>query len=231
MNLDDLIAQVDGTEPLQRLSSAMGVKAEVDELADALIGHFVDQARRAGHSWSEIGAAMGVSKQAAQQRHTSERPAKRSWLRGLGDGTLFTRFTPRARTSVREANDAAVELRHGELGTEHLLLGLLAVSEGIAGRSLASMGVTRADVAAKLEPGEAERKRERAPFTPLAKSALAGAMQEALKLGHNYIGTEHILLALVEMDDGLAGKILGELGVTKERARADVIERLNTMTA
>src|SRR5689334_12977541 len=126
MNLDELIAQVQGDEPLHRLSSAMGVKAEVDELADALIGHFVDQARRAGHSWSEIGAAMGVTKQAAQQRHGSDRAGRGT----RSDPQLFSRFTPRARTAVREGEDAARELRHGYVGTEHLLLGLLAVSQG-----------------------------------------------------------------------------------------------------
>ena len=74
MELGDLVEQVEDTaisdEPLDRLSAAMGVKAEMDDLTDTLIGHFVDQARRAGCSWSEIGEAMGVTKQAAQQRHT-----------------------------------------------------------------------------------------------------------------------------------------------------------------
>jgi hypothetical protein len=234
MNLDDLIAQVEGDEPLDRLSSAMGVKAELDDLADALIGHFVDQARRAGCSWSEIGAAMGVSKQAAQQRHTSERPERgRRGLRGIGP--LFARFTPRARTAVREAEDAARELKHELVGTEHLLLGLLAVSQGIAGKSLASLGITRDAVVAKLEPGDVVhqhgRKRDRIPFTPLAKKVLEESIQEALALGHNYIGTEHLLLALLRVDEGLGSTILGELGLTEEQVRADVIDRLKKLTA
>jgi hypothetical protein len=229
MDLDDLLGQVDGDEPLDRLASAMSVKAEVDELTDRLIGHFVDEARGAGHSWSEIGAAMGVTKQAAQQRHTSDRP-----MRGIRpSGALFARFTPRARSAVREAEDAARELRHGYLGTEHLLLGLLAVSQGIAAKSLASMGVTREAVIAKLERGESDPERGRrrhVPFTPLAKQVLEGALGEALQLAHNYIGTEHLLLALFREPDGLAATILGELGLTRARVHADVIERLKKIS-
>ncbi|MEA3057089.1 MAG: ATP-dependent Clp protease ATP-binding subunit ClpC, partial [Actinomycetota bacterium] len=113
-----------------------------------------------------------------------------------------------------------------------LLLGLLAVNQGIAGKSLTSMGVTRDAVLAKLERGDAEpergRHRWRGLFTPLAKQTLEGALQEAATMNHNYIGTEHILLALFGVADGLAAKILGELGVTAEAARADVIQRLST---
>jgi ATP-dependent Clp protease ATP-binding subunit ClpA len=208
------------------------VKAHVDDLTDSLIGHFVDQSRRAGRSWSEIGTAMGVSKQAAQQRHTSEKP----WRVGRGAGPMFARFTPRARTAVREGDDAAKELRHAYVGTEHLLLGLLAVSQGIAGKSLTSMGVTRDAVVAKLEAGSGPDQRggrgrgKHTPFTPLAEQALEGALDQALTLNHNYIGTEHILLALFGVPDGLAAKILAELGVTAERARADVIQRLTSFT-
>ncbi|HEX4905703.1 MAG TPA: Clp protease N-terminal domain-containing protein [Acidimicrobiales bacterium] len=230
MDLDDLIEQVEGDDPLDRLANAMAVKAELDELADSLIGHFVDAARRDGCSWSEIGAAMGVTKQAAQQRHTSERPSRR----GRGFGPLFTRFTPRARYAVREAEDAARELRHDYLGTEHVLLGLLAVSQGIAGKSLAGLGVTRDAVVAKLVPGEGGRERGRrkhVPFTPKAKQVIEGALAEALTLGHNYVGTEHLLLALYRVPDGLAATILGGLGITHERVRADIIDRLTKYAA
>lgn len=228
MDLDDLIDQVEGDDSLDRLTSAMAVKAELDELADTLIGHFVDAARRDGCSWSEIGAAMGVTKQAAQQRHTSERPTRR------GRGALFARFTPRARYAVREAEDAARELRHDYLGTEHVLLGLLAVSQGIAGKSLTDLGVSRDAVLAKIAPGDGPRgrgRRKHVPFTPKAKSVIEGALAEALTLGHNYIGTEHLLLALFRVPDGLAATILDELGVTHERVRADVVERLTKFAA
>jgi hypothetical protein len=236
LQLDDLISQVHDSalsdEPLDRLAAAMGVKADVDDLTDSLIGHFVDESRGAGCSWTDIGAAMGVTKQAAQQRHTSERRG-RGRDRDRDRPFRFGRFTARARTSVREAEEAARELRHADLGTEHLLLGLLAVSQGIAAKSLASMGVTRDAVMAKLEPGDAElersgRHRWRGRFTPLAKQTLEGALHEAIELNHNHIGTEHILLALFGVDDGLAARILAELGVTAEAARADVIQRLSS---
>jgi len=234
MELDDLISQVHDSalsdEPLDRLAAAMGVKADLDDLTDTLIGHFVDESRSAGCSWTDIGAAMGVTKQAAQQRHTSERRG-RGRDRDRDRPFRFGRFTARARTSVREAEEASRELRHVYLGTEHLLLGLLAVSQGVAAKSLTSMGVTREAIMAKLTPGDAEperggRHRWRGHFTPLAKKTLEGALQEAIKLNHNYIGTEHILLALFDVPDGLAAKILAELGVTAEATRADVIQRL-----
>jgi hypothetical protein len=206
----------------------MGVKADLDALSDALIGHFVDQARRAGHSWSEIGAAMGVTKQAAQQRHTVDEP-------GRGRGRFlptFARFTPRARTAVREAEDAARELRHASVGSEHLLLGLLSVSEGLAAKSLASMGVTRAAVVAKLEPGTEEGgRRRKVPFAPSAKKALEGALQEAIGLAHNYIGTEHLLLALYRETDDLTAKLLDELGTDAATVRADVVDRITKMAS
>jgi hypothetical protein len=227
MDLDDLIDEVEGDEPLDRLSSAMGVKADLDGLSDALIGHFVDQARRAGHSWSEIGAAMGVTKQAAQQRHTADEP-------GRGRGRFlptFARFTPRARTAVREAEDAARELRHASVGAEHLLLGLLSVPEGLAAKSLASMGVTRAAVVAEIESGTEEKRRRKVPFGTSAKRALEGALQEAIGLAHNYIGTEHLLLALYREPDGAAAKLLDELGIDADQVRGDVLDRIAKMAS
>jgi hypothetical protein len=237
MELDDLISQVHDAalsdEPLDRLAAAMGVKADLDDMTDSLIGHFVDESRRAGCSWTDIGGAMGVTKQAAQQRHTGERRG-RGRDRDRDRPFRFGRFTPRARTAVREANAAAHELRHAYVGTEHLLLGLLAVGQGIAGKSLRSMGVSPESVIAKLDVGDAPDLRggrgrgRHVPFTPLAKQTLEGALQEAIKLNHNYIGTEHILLATFGVGDGLAAKILGELGITEEAVRADVIERLSS---
>jgi hypothetical protein len=234
MKLDDLIRQVQGDDPLDRLSSAMGVKGDLDELTDSLIGHFVDQARRAGCSWSEIGAAMGVSKQAAQQRHTGERPHKRG-RGGSGRLPMFARFTPRARTAVREAQAGATELRHGYVGTEHLLLGLVAVPESIAGKSLAALGITRASIVDRLERGNAERSAERAhrrrvPFTPLAQRVLEQSVKEALTLGHSYVGTEHLLLALTTESEGLAAKILEGAGADHASVLRDVVERLKQVS-
>jgi ATP-dependent Clp protease ATP-binding subunit ClpC len=134
---------------------------------------------------------------------------------------------------VREAEDAARELRHASIGPEHLLLGLLAVSQGIAAKSLTSMGVTREAVVAELERGEVEPARGRrrhVPFTPRAKQVLEGALAEALQLAHNYIGTEHILLGLFREPDAKAVTILDRLGVSRARVQADVMERLKKIS-
>ena len=233
MELEELISQVEESaiadEPLDRLAAAMGVKADMDDLTDTLIGVFVDRARQAGCSWSEIGSAMGVTKQAAQQRHTGERRGRGRSRDRADRGFRMARFTSRARNAVREAHAAAAELQHGSVGTEHLLLGLLAVPRSLAGMSLADMGVTPAAVVAEIEVGTSPRERGRRrhiPFTPSAKQALELSLSEAMKLGHNYIGTEHILLALLEVREGAAARILTGAGVTHARAIADVIERL-----
>jgi hypothetical protein len=229
LDLEQLITQVQTSAasdaPLDQVSAAMGVKADLDDLSDNLIGHFVDLARAAGCSWSEIGAAMGVTKQAAQQRHTNERPRRDRPFR-------FARFTPRARASVREANDAAANLGHDEVGTEHLLLGLIAIPEGIAGKILLAAGVGREQVLARIERGGAPRARGRRrhiPFTPLAKATMEHTLGNAVRLGHNYIGTEHVLLALFDVPEGLACTILTDAGVTKAGVEADILQRLKSI--
>ena len=227
MELDDLIKQVRDDaiteDPLDLVAAAMGVKAELDELTDSLIGHFVDQARRSGSSWSEIGAAMGVTKQAAQQRHTTERPKReKPWRFGQ-------RFTDRARRVVREAQNAAVELGHDHLGTEHLLLGILDSPRCLAARVLADAGFGRAQVMAAIGATETRLpggRRRHLPFTPRAKAAMERALANALRLGHNYIGTEHILLGLFDDPEGYAAKAMTDAGLTKAQVESAIIERL-----
>jgi hypothetical protein len=233
MDLDDLIGQVEGDEPLDRLASAMTVKGDMDELTDNLIGHFVDQARRAGCSWSEIGSAMGVTKQAAQQRHTSERSRRdrdrdREERRGHRL-PVFGRYTQRARIVVREAQAAAYDLGCPEMETEHLLLGILAVPRCLAAESLTSMGLNREQVSAKLEVSHEPRRRGRTPRMPFSADAtkvLELTIAEAMKLGHNYVGTEHILLALYDAADGKAASILDGAGITRDRVQADMLQRI-----
>ena len=219
MDLDDLIAQVEGDAPLDRLAGAMAVKADLDELADSLIGHFVDEARRAGCSWSEIGTAMGVSKQAAQQRHTSSvgrRPRDWSWRR-------FGRWTQRARVVVREAYRAAGDLGHDQIDTEHLLLGMLAVPGGIAGKLLLNAGVTPDRVTNRLAlPAETHRRRRHITFAPNAKRLIEAAHANAVRLGHNYIGTEHQLLAAFDVPDSVAAEVLAAAGMKKDDVEAQV---------
>jgi hypothetical protein len=224
--LEELIQEVEehagSAEPLDLIAAAMGTKADLDDLGDGVIDVFVGRARAAGCSWSEIGTAMGVTKQAAQQRHTSGRPHRDRPFR-------MGRFTGRARTAVREAQSDAAELRQSALGTEHLLLGMLSVPRCLAAAALADVGITREKVLAALEVGDARSDRgrhRRLPFSPHAKEALEKAVANSTRLFHNYIGTEHLLLGLFDVPDGVAHRLLTDNGATKEAIEAFVVDRL-----
>jgi ATP-dependent Clp protease ATP-binding subunit ClpA len=142
---------------------------------------------------------------------------------------VFERFTERARQVVVLAQDEARTLRHNYIGTEHLLLGVLREEEGLGARVLESLQVTLEDVRGGVEEivglGE-EVTPGQIPFTPRAKKVLELALREALSLGHNYIGTEHILLGLVREGKGVAATILADLGLDAERVRDEVIATL-----
>ena len=208
-------------DPLDLLATASSTVTALEEVGDAVLGHFVDRCRRQGHSWSEISAALGVTKQAAHKRFSFPAPT-------------LERFTERARRSIDAAATAARSLGHNFVGTEHLLLGLFAEPEGLAARALAERGVDRATVEAKvLEviPRRAESLMDNPPYIPQASLALQGALAEALRLGHNYIGTEHVLLALLRGRDTLAGRILGELGVGREAVEARLVAMITALVA
>jgi ATP-dependent Clp protease ATP-binding subunit ClpA len=140
---------------------------------------------------------------------------------------VFERFTERARQVVVFAQDEARSLKHNYIGTEHLLLGLLREEEGIGGRVLESFGIAieavRGEVARIIGEGDEVTSGE-IPFTPRAKKVLELSMREALSLGHNYIGTEHILLGLARENEGVAGQILTDQGVTARDVAAKTIE-------
>jgi ATP-dependent Clp protease ATP-binding subunit ClpA len=143
---------------------------------------------------------------------------------------LFERFTERARQVVVLAQDEARALKHNYIGTEHILLGLLREEEGLAARVLESLDITveevRAQVARIVGQGD-EVTTGQIPFTPRAKKVLELALREALSLGHNYIGTEHILLGLVRENEGVAARILLDFGVDTELVRGTTIELLS----
>src|SRR5688572_4025602 len=127
---------------------------------------------------------------------------------------MFERFSGQARHVVVSAQEEARELDHNYIGTEHLLLGLLAASDSLASASLTALGYTRDDVQAKLVAIVGRGKASAAghiPFTPRAKKVLELSLREALQLKHNYIGTEHILLALEREGEGVAARILAGL--------------------
>jgi ATP-dependent Clp protease ATP-binding subunit ClpA len=143
---------------------------------------------------------------------------------------VFERFTQRARHAVVLAQEEARGLQHHYIGTEHLLLGLIREEEGIAARVLASLDVTlervRARVLQIVGAGD-EVTRQQIPFTPRAKKVLELSLRESQALGHNHIGTEHILLGVVREGDGMAAVILREFDAEPEKVRNEVIRMLS----
>jgi ATP-dependent Clp protease ATP-binding subunit ClpC len=143
---------------------------------------------------------------------------------------VFERFTDRARRTVVFAQEEARMLNHNYIGTEHILLGLLREDEGVAAKALTTLGVSleavRRDVGEIVGRGS-EVPRGHIPFTPRAKKVLELSLREALQLGHNYIGTEHILLGLIREGEGIAAEVLQKLGADLNRVRQTVVQLLS----
>ncbi len=236
VRLDDLIEHVLNQHPdgdaLQHLSDAVETSSHLGEVADHLIGHFVDQARRAGASWTDIGQYMGVTKQAVQKRFVPKETEADEL--DTPDSGLFSRFTLRARNAVKRARDEAAQRGHGHVETGHLILGLLSEPEGLAAKAIETVGLSTDEVqdavVAELGPaGEATPGRIR--FSRAAKKTLQLALREALHLGHNYIGTEHILLGLLRDEDEPGAQILIDLGVTRNAVEQWVTATLAAYTS
>ncbi|WP_069160737.1 Clp protease N-terminal domain-containing protein [Nocardia altamirensis] len=228
IRLDDLIDGIKKARPdnaLDQLSDAVVVGNHLGELADHLIGHFVDQARRTGASWTDIGASMGVTKQAAQKRFVPKTPGDAGQM---DPNAGFARFTTRARAVVVAAQEAARTANNAQITVAHLVLGLLSEPEGLGAAAIPTNGVTldavRDAANAALPPTSTELP-ALIPFDPDAKKALELTFREALRLGHNYIGTEHILLALLEQENGSG--LLTDLGVDKAKTEAHLVELLS----
>src|SRR6516164_7785813 len=235
VRLDDLISYVksqDGTA-LDHVSAAVRISEHLGELADHVIGHFVDQARKTGASWTEIGQSMGVTKQAAQKRfvpRAAEWPAppdEAGWQAAMTEAyhaQPYSRFTPRAKHSISAAAEEARQRGHDHVLPEHIALGVLHEPEGLAARAIEALGVSsdsaRNALAGALPPtAVAEPVPGNMPFSPRAKKTVELAVREALKLGHNYIGTEHLLLGVLEYEEASGGGPLTGLGITRERTQ------------
>jgi Clp amino terminal domain, pathogenicity island component len=230
VRLDDLIDAIRKvhTDPLDQLTDAALAADHLGEVADHLIGHFVDQARRSGASWTDIGRSIGVTKQAAQQRFVPKRPTGTSML---DPDQGFTRFTPRARSVVVASQEEARAAGNDTIGVVHLALGLVADPDALAGRAIAAQGIDLADLRASLVatlPPRVDDLPALIPFDAAARKALELTYREALRLGHNYVGTEHILLALLELepDDG----VLRGLGLDKAASEAQIVTLLAVIT-
>jgi|SRR5918993_1398725 hypothetical protein len=226
VRLDDLIDAITKVhaEPLDQLTDAVLAANHLGELADHLIGHFVDQARRSGASWTEIGRSMGVTKQAARKRFVPKVPDEPS---AQDPSQTFGRFTTRARNVVMAAQNEAHAAGNAEIAPAHLVLGLLHEPEAVAAKAIVAQGVAlddlRSAATATLQPA-VDDVLPLVPFDDQAKKALELTFREALRLGHNYVGTEHILLALLEVEDGEGP--LATVGVTKGPTEREIVELL-----
>ncbi len=218
VRLDELIQTIKQAHPdaLDQLSDAVLTADHLGDVADHLIGHFVDQARRSGASWTEIGRSMGVTKQAAQKRFVAKADAA-----DLDASQGFSRFTERARTVVVTAQEEARRRSHDQITVGHLVLGLAADPTSLAARTIEGQGValdTVRQTAAATLPEPAGSVPALIPFDAQTKKALELTFREALRLDATHVGTEHILLALLEVEDGTG--VLAGLGVDKAAAEA-----------
>src|SRR5215469_3035183 len=229
VRLGDLIEAIEKvhSSPLDQLTDAVIAAEHLDDVADHLIGHFVDQARRSGASWTEIGRCMGVTKQAAQKRFVGKEPTP-----PLDDAHGFSRFTPRARNVVMAAQEAARTAGSAEISLPHLVLGLLSEPHGLAAQAIMAQQVAldsvREAVSATLPPAGDQAPPALIPYDAQAKKALELTFEEALRLGHNYVGTEHLLLALLEQEAG-QGPLTG-LGLGKAAIEEWLIAALTAAT-
>jgi ATP-dependent Clp protease ATP-binding subunit ClpA len=244
--LIEIVRQDAGSdEPLDQLVAAAAAAAQLEETTDALLGHFVDRCRRDGRSWTEISSALGVTKQAVHKRFA---PALAAHIAAATPDLTFERFTDRARHVIAASSQVAASLGARRVRAEHLLLGLFAEPTGIAGRVLAAMNVTEdslraelasrralgpddghdgaGDAASDLPADDTDRDPAAPRFSDDGKRALRDAIAEALQFGHNYIGTEHLLLGLYRNADSAAARILLEAGALEPTARAHVTDML-----
>ncbi|HET6743720.1 MAG TPA: Clp protease N-terminal domain-containing protein [Kribbella sp.] len=214
-------ADAGSEDELAQLATAAATITELTSTSDAALGFFVDRARGAGKSWVEISAVLGVSKQAAHKRFADSWTAR----------PAFERYTQRARSVVQAAAGVAAERNHDFVGTEHLLLGMYKQPDSIATKILIGHGITEDSVRTAVEALSPTRERtgeplsldaENPPYTRRAAHVLQGAAGEALTLGHNYVGTEHLLLAFYRDQAGIATKILLDQGLDEAAAWTDI---------
>jgi ClpA/ClpB-like protein len=233
VRLDDLITYITSQEgtALDHVSAAVRISEYLDELADHLIGHFVDQARRSGASWTDIGQSMGVTKQAAQKRFVPK-----GGVQFAGNPAGRERFTDRARRAEAAARKLAFKHRNQDVLPEHVMLAMLTEPEGMAVKAITALGVSpeaaREALVGALPPAAAGALvPEEVRFGPRSKHVLKLAVHEALGLGHNYVGTEHLLLGVIKEEEAQGGGALTGLGLTEQRVREWVVPELAKMAA
>jgi hypothetical protein len=213
VNLDALVADVrrrnPDAGPLGHLADAVVAARRLEELADRLIGHFVDEARGVGASWTEIGQSLGVTKQAAQKRFVVR-----------GASAALARFTEPARRAIIASQDEARRTGQARVGSEHIVLGILTEPRSLAARAVEAQGVpldaARSKLAHALGP-PVEDVPDHIPYSADAKKVRELALREARRLGHALIGTDDLLLAVLRDGRGPAARGLSTLGVHRDR--------------
>jgi hypothetical protein len=211
--LDDLISSIQGTvtDPLQQLTAAVLVAQTLDDLADHLIGHFVDQARQAGASWANIGQSLGVTKQAAQKRFVPGEP----------ETAVFARYTEAARKAIIGAQTEAQQRGAAEIRPGHMLLALLEDQETHQLLGDLDTEAVRAAVSDVVGSGAGVRE-DAIPFSPASKKALELGHREAVRRHDEHIDPKHILLGVLAMTDEPDIAAGTALGLTRERVEATV---------
>ncbi|EJW18329.1 negative regulator of genetic competence ClpC/MecB [Paenibacillus alvei DSM 29] len=146
---------------------------------------------------------------------------------------MFGRFTERAQKVLALAQEEAVRLGHNNIGTEHILLGLIREGEGIAAKALVALGLGLEKIQDEVETliGRGQEQPLNIAYTPRAKKVIELSMDEARKLGHTYVGTEHILLGLIREGEGVAARVLNNLGISLNKARQQVLQLLGSSEA
>jgi hypothetical protein len=226
---DDLVRHIEAEHPdasaLRQLGESVGVARHLGELADHLVGHFVDQARNAGASWAEIGDALGVTKQAAQKRFV---PKTRFGHPAVGRGgakSMFERFTDEARMVVVASEEHCREAGHPEVSSGHILISLLDNPDGLTHRVLDTEGVSPVEVRERLlevmGPGRGETGGH-IPFASDAKKVLELSLREAIRSQSDHIGVEHVLLGLMRDEKSLGAMTLAEFGVDRKHVERDI---------
>ncbi|MGK5529515.1 Clp protease N-terminal domain-containing protein [Streptomyces sp. URMC 129] len=210
VRLDDLITTItkSNTDVLDQLTEAVAMADRIGDVADHLMGHFVDRARHSGASWTDIGRSMGVTKQAARKRFVGNQAAPRP---------AFDKLTKPAHNAIVAAMNEAKQAGSAEIVPAHLALGLLG-TEGTAVAALRAQGVDLGqarEVAVAALPARSDANPVMIPYDARAKKALELTFRAALRLDDEGVGTGHVLLGLLEEENGGAG-LLHSLGVDAE---------------
>jgi hypothetical protein len=220
VRLDELIDVIACAhdQPLDQLSGAVLLAEHLDELADSLLGHFVDQARRAGASWTEIGRSMGVTRQAAQKRFVTRPPGATTF--GNSAAASFARFTQQARNALVAAHNVAQEAGNLEVTPAHLLLGLLTEAGSPAVAALTAQGLAVDAVASAARaalPPPAAQVPALVPYNDAAKAVIEASVAEADAMDEAQVSGLHLLLALAAHEE--ENGVLRHLGLDAAAAR------------